>query len=63
MSSTENIAPTAVEEIWENERYMPIRGWGTPFGLISSYSDRSGHSNKTMSNDNNNFPEVPLKSG
>jgi hypothetical protein len=56
----ENIQLTAVEELWENQRFFPIRGWGTPFGLVPSFSERSGN---TSLSTNDKFPEVSVKEG
>eukprot|EP00603_Paraphysomonas_imperforata_P002897 CAMPEP_0114415540 /NCGR_PEP_ID=MMETSP0103-20121206/1962_1 /TAXON_ID=37642 ORGANISM="Paraphysomonas imperforata, Strain PA2" /NCGR_SAMPLE_ID=MMETSP0103 /ASSEMBLY_ACC=CAM_ASM_000201 /LENGTH=888 /DNA_ID=CAMNT_0001583727 /DNA_START=55 /DNA_END=2721 /DNA_ORIENTATION=- len=48
-----------VEEVWQNQSFIPFRGWGKPFTLMKEYTDRSG--TQMLSNDL--FPSVPLPSG
>jgi hypothetical protein len=33
---------TAIDEVWQNQTYLPIKGWGAPFTSPSHYSDISG---------------------
>lgn len=51
--------PSATEEIWENQTYIPLRGWGSPYSVIAHYTDKIGE--KVYSNDQ--FPEIPIPVG
>mmetsp|Transcript_34981 Transcript_34981/g.65293 ORF Transcript_34981/g.65293 Transcript_34981/m.65293 type:complete len:1347 (+) Transcript_34981:117-4157(+) len=31
-----------VEEAWENQTYLPVRGWGAPRSTVHPFSDKSG---------------------
>jgi hypothetical protein len=33
---------TAIDEVWQNQTYLPIKGWGAPFTSPSHFSDISG---------------------
>ena len=48
----------AVEEVWENQFYIPVRGWGAPF-TFDPYTDKT--CTKTLSADK--FPNTPLLAG
>jgi hypothetical protein len=48
----------AIEEVWQNQTYIPIKGWGAPFTGPAHYSDVSGE--RALSNDG--LPDtVPLE--
>lgn len=51
--------PSATEELWENQTYIPLRGWGTPYSVIAHYTDKNGE--KVYSNDQ--FPDIPIPAG
>lgn len=46
---------TAMEELWQNQFYIPIKGWGAPFTSPDHYTDLSG--NRSFSNWD--FPDLP----
>lgn len=39
---------TAMEELWQNQTYIPIKGWGAPFTGPDHYTDVTGE--KSLSN-------------
>jgi hypothetical protein len=51
--------PSATEEVWENQTYIPLRGWGTPYSVIAHFTDKIGE--KVYSNDQ--FPDIPIPVG
>jgi hypothetical protein len=51
--------PCATEEIWENQTYIPLRGWGTPYSVIAHFTDKLGE--KVFSTDQ--FPDIPITEG
>lgn len=46
---------TGMEELWQNQTYLPIKGWGAPFTGPDHYTDFSGE--KSFSNWD--FPDLP----
>ena len=54
-----NKGPITIEEVWENQTYIPLRGWGSPYSVLSHYTDKFGE--KSLSNEN--FPEIPIPTG
>lgn len=50
---------TAVDELWENQSYVPIKGWGGPYALMNRYTDITG----TICYSDDNFPDIPLPEG
>jgi hypothetical protein len=52
---------TALEEIWQNQTYIPIKGWGSPYTGIAHYSDLIG--DKAFSSNDNDFPDILPISG
>mmetsp|Transcript_8422 Transcript_8422/g.12541 ORF Transcript_8422/g.12541 Transcript_8422/m.12541 type:complete len:796 (+) Transcript_8422:25-2412(+) len=58
-SQSMSSVPTAVEEVWENHTYIPVRGWGAPYSSVSLFSDRGG--DRCLSNEK--FPDVSVVSG
>jgi hypothetical protein len=51
--------PSATEEIWENQTYIPLRGWGTPYSVIAHFTDKLGE--KVFSTDQ--FPDIAIIEG
>ena len=49
------------EEIFENERYLPIRGWGSRGGLLPT--ERRRYSTRDGSQSFNDFPTLHLPNG
>ena len=49
------------EEIFENERYLPIRGWGSRGGLLPT--ERRRYSTRDGSQSFNDFPTLHLPTG
>ena len=49
------------EEIFENERYLPIRGWGSRGGLLPT--ERRRFSSRDGSQSFNDFPTLHLPNG
>ena len=49
------------EEIFENERYLPIRGWASRGGLLPT--ERRRYSTRDGSQSFNDFPTLHLPSG
>lgn len=49
---------TAIDEVWQNQTYLPIKGWGAPFTSPTHYSDVSGE--KRFGDD---LPEYPPLEG
>ena len=50
---------TAMDEVWQNQTYLPIKGWGAPFTGPDHYTDLSG--GKSYSNWD--FPELTVLPG
>lgn len=54
-------AGTAEEEVFENERYMPIRGWASRGNLLPA--ERRRYSGRDGGRSANDFPSPPLPPG
>lgn len=50
---------TSMDELWQNQTYIPIKGWGAPFTGPDHYTDISGE--KSFSNWD--FPELTVLPG
>jgi hypothetical protein len=48
-----------MDELWQNQTYIPIKGWGAPFTGIDHYTDASG----SISHSNWDFPDLPVLPG
>jgi vacuolar protein sorting-associated protein 13A/C len=49
------------EEVFENERFMPIKGWGSRGNLLPA--ERKRYSTRDAAQSFNDFPSVPLPEG
>ena len=50
----------SIDEIWQNQTYIPIKGWGAPFTGPSHYSDLSGEKNISKEDE---LPDFPAQTG
>ncbi len=51
-----------IDEVWQNEVYLPIKGWGSPYGFIGNYTDRSAEKEYPIDNKSKE-PIVPVEDG
>lgn len=49
------------EEVFENERFLPLKGWGSRGNLLAL--ERKRYSTRDGSQSANDFPQFPLPEG